>query len=182
MTTVTIRPDGAGDLTEQDPQPSGSVNWQNVDEETSDGDSTYNQNAYETLKILNDLYNLGSFSLPAGNVINSVTVYVVTRNVVSLYGETYTLIKTNGTVYAGTVWSGENTYTTISTIYTTNPATDSAWTEAEVNALQAGSRLTTEYWKAADAYTGGRTTQVYVVVDYSVPGIASKRLLVGVGL
>ena len=173
MPTVTIRPVANGDVIQQRPNDS-ATNYENVDEVTADGDTTFNDNPDSTYTTRDDLYQLEDISLPEGAVINSVTVYYVARNIVSGYGHSYALIKTHDTVYRGSVHDPPDSYRTYSQVYTTNPYTGNPWTVEEVNALQAGTRLTTEYYSAIGAYTGGRVTQVYVVVDYSIPTVAHR--------
>lgn len=73
-------------------------------------------------------------------------------------------IKTHGTVYEGSEYSQTGkTFVTKSYEWTTNPATGSAWTWDEIDALQIGVSL-----KGEQAGAHGFCTQVYVSVAYEV--------------
>jgi len=111
-----------------------------------------------------DLYNVSDYSDEAD--INGVTVYFRFSGdyvgVDDYTGYARAAIKTNGTVYLGSVESQMGkTFVTKSYIWTTNPYTGSPWTWDEIAALQVGIELAGT--TTAQAYC----TQVYVEVDYS---------------
>jgi hypothetical protein len=163
MSTLTLRPNGAGDLTGIYGQyPWSTYHWDKVDEATSDDDATYVDGQDAGGHDSQDLYALPDHTTESGT-INSVKVYVNTRAPGSS-PHSATLIKTNATVYTGTHTATGTSYALISTTYTTNPNTTSAWTWAEIDALQAGVLL--DY--VAPSYDAARCTQVYVEVDYTI--------------
>ncbi|MDZ4228604.1 MAG: hypothetical protein U1E54_05160, partial [Candidatus Levybacteria bacterium] len=70
------------------------------------------------------------------------------------------LVRSNGINYIGSLKGLTSNYDYYSEVYTTNPSTGSAWTIAQVDALEAG-------MKSYSSKYGGRIAQVYAVVDYS---------------
>ncbi|MFC1941320.1 hypothetical protein ACFLWL_02815, partial [Chloroflexota bacterium] len=95
----------------------------------------------------------------------------------NVYGKA--AIKTHGTVYTGSEEStNSDTFVLKSYQWTNNPNTSSAWTWAEVDALQAGVELRT-YYEVDESVC----TQIYIIVNYTVgtydsPGtITSTNLL-----
>ncbi len=154
---VYLRPNAAGDETSIagiSQPPWDDPHWTQVDEETSDG-NTSNVEEYRT-SYYRDLYNLNN-TTQAGT-INWIKVWIVGGWGNKGYGKT--AIKTGGIVYDGSendLPSGWNSY---STQYITNPQTGGSWTWAQLNALQAGVSLKGEN----PSYCG--CTQVYVEVEF----------------
>ncbi len=132
-----------------------TVNWQCVDETTSDGNSTYlkgSGNSYKT-----DTYDTQNHST-GSDTIDSVVVYIVC--VGSTGGKkARTVLKTNGTEYLGTIinLAPVSIYTTYHTTYATNPSTSIAWTWSEVDAMEIGVSIR----------QGGRCTQIWAEVFYT---------------
>jgi len=157
----TIRPNGAGAVTELDAV-GDSPNWECVDEEVADGDTTY-VTYKPTVGSGKDLYALANPTYPYGT-INKVTVYFrmklsnqpgnISQDVI---------VKTEGVEYPTSYYTTSG-YSTYSIEYALNPNTSLAWTWAQVNALQLGVELT--YITAGAGYEG-RCTQVYAVVNYT---------------
>jgi RHS repeat-associated protein len=128
-----------------------------VDDTTPDGDTT---RVTSSIPGQVDLYEIAN--LPAGTtVIRSVRVTAVARvptpcEDISCWGDIR--LRVNGfespafSVASGIVY-GARSYT-----WSTNPSTGKAWTEAEVNALQAGMKLEATNWFV-------HVTQVYVTVE-----------------
>ncbi|MBU2577738.1 hypothetical protein KKA69_02790, partial [Patescibacteria group bacterium] len=166
--TLTLRPNAAGDVT-QLAVVGATANWDAVDEDPSDGDTTYVQLIDAKNLTLYDLYNLPDTTQTG--TINSVTVYINAR-VDTKTGSGATVIKTEAIEYRGTANTLNDaisiTYTTYSTAYTTNPFTAAAWTWTQVNLLQAGVEFVELDSSAA---TDLRCTQVWAVVDYTPPVI-----------
>lgn len=162
MTTVTIYPNGAGDLTEL--TPSTGSNYQNVDETSSDDDITYNSHSSgfsDATKT--DLYAIPDQSL-SGN-INKITIYTNTKNGSATWHNTVArALKIGGTVYTSSPDDivVENSYTLHNTEWATNPATSAAWSWTDINNLQIGLQTMV---KAFGGWV--RVTQCYVVVDYT---------------
>ena len=114
--------------------------WQCVDEDPNDGDTTYLKSTAKT--VTDSLENLGTVNLNGGTV-SSVVVWIWCRKAVSQTVGVRTVVKTHGSVYAGASdynCPNSGTYGSTSTTYTTNPYTGQAWTQAELDALQAGCR------------------------------------------
>jgi len=165
-TTEILRPNAEGDTTEiSSVYPTGTSHWQAVDEESSDGDSTYVYTSSTASSYQTDVYNLPDHT--GSGTINGVTVYF--RFKTYTYGYTAygrAAIKTYGTIYNGTTESTtSNFYSTRSYTWTTNPYTGASWTWTEIDSLQAG--LGT---RISNAASSSRCTQVYVQVNYVPPG------------
>ena len=175
MTTVTLRPLGAGDVTEC--LPSAAPNWDCVDETPHDGDETFITADAELLPAVSrDVYALPDGQVPDGATIQSVKVYNVVRSLNSWKRASFSrLLKTNGTVFSGVGGTVGTTYTLVSTTWTTNPVTGLDWTADEIDALQAGVSIQIN----SDGVSNGRCTQVYIEVEYTSAG---KADIVGDGL
>lgn len=174
MAEETLRPTAAGDSTALTPYPgTGEANWQDVDDVTSDNDSTYvNAGSYDAWLL--DLYNLANHSVGSG-VINYVTIYMVSY-ITASGSKAKIAVKTHGTVYYGDEFY-DTSYTLRSKQYTANPYTSSAWTWDEVDALQAGVDL-----YAISSKGVAHCTQVYIIVTYGlVSPIATTQDATGVG-
>lgn len=130
-------------------------NWDCVNDVTSDGDSTV---VAESAPGEVDLYQVQD--LPAGaTTVRSVKVSAVARvptpcEDVQCYG--YMRLRLNG--YEGSNFTVWNSYVTLTSTWTTNPATGMPWTVAEVSGIQAGIKLEWTNWMI-------RVTQVYVTVE-----------------
>lgn len=181
MATVTLRPNGAGFQTELYPYNAGLANWQCVDEVVANDDTDhvdqFSSNLWER-----DLYAIPTSGIPSDATINSVTVYWRAKKwqlVVNPCSGRPSL-RTNSVTVDGTIVALTTSWATRNQAWSVNPVTGNPWTVAEINALQIGVAL--ESWFTDEAYA--MCTQVYVVVDFTeaVVAIASKRLLVGVGI
>ena len=127
-----IRPDGAGNSTQW--TPSAGSNWQNVDDEEPNDDTDYNSEGTAGDK---DLYTLTALPTSAGSVAG---IREITRHRKDDAGAATIrqLIRTGSTDYEGSdVVVGDN-YTYAQAIRETNPNTSAAWTESEINGLEAG--------------------------------------------
>lgn len=159
MATLTLRPTGAGNSTQW--TPSAGSNWQNVDESSADGDTTYN--AASGTGGLVDLFTTAG-GVPGGAAVNSVTFTLRARHA-GAYGFMLFSVRSGGSTssIAGTlVLTGS--YADYSTAaLTDNPVTGVPWADgAEVNALEIG------YFDASSS-PSMRVTQLYAVVDYDEP-------------
>ena len=159
--SITLRPNGAGDLTECSPLPS-VPNWQNVDEEESDGDSTTVLGNVE-LSTSKDLYTMSDgLTCLIGSTINSVTVYNLVRSINNYHRASFSrLLKVNGTVVSSVSSTASTTYTNQSTTWTTNPVTGLNWTISDLDEMQNGVSITPR-----SAYNGF-CTQVFTIVLYT---------------
>lgn len=162
MSTVTIRPNAVGDETAIASQyPASTYHWDKVDEEVSDGYTTY---VYEGTYYAwhRDLYNLQSPGISSGT-INSVTIHAMMIGTRAEGSNMHVSQKSGSTVTDGSDQAVYTSWIDSSQTYTTNPATGSAYTWSEIESLQAG--LATLPW-------GGHSltcTQLWVVIDYSPP-------------
>lgn len=171
MTTVTLRPNAAGDLTQCSEYPTSGSNYDKVNETVEDEDATYVYAPIFTNAYYEDLYKMPASGIPVGSTINSVTVYAYFRNNKTPLGGSTSAnnaIKTHSVLYLGTTWVPGTSYALFSDVWTTNPNTLAAWTIAEIDALQVGCKLRdVSNLETADA--SARCTQIYVVVDYTPP-------------
>lgn len=159
--TETLRPNAAGDATALNYQwPESGAHWDKVDDVTPDEDSTFVITTYTG--YTRDLYNLPAHSIGSGT-INSITIYFRIRSNSSIYPAYGKASQKSGAIVTdGTEETQPDTYGTKSQTYTTNPATGSAYTWAEIDALQIGVSL------RASSGQSVLCTQVYVEVDYAI--------------
>jgi hypothetical protein len=143
-----IRPNANGDTMDWDAE---AGDYTRVDEVTSDGDTT---RLYTPTDNKVALFN---FQNTTHSTINSVTVKAVIRGLDPIAQVTQVGVKMGGTEY----WINKNwnsmSYITLENTWNTNPNTSAAWTQSNVNDLQAGVKR----------ISGGGTaiTQVYVELD-----------------
>jgi len=166
-----FRPTAAGDETDISTQePTSDQHWDKVDEEISDGDTTYV--ATDTAGWQEDLYNILDHStLTAAGTIHYVRVYImVSATGTPEQSSAYVHIKTNGVEYNGTEITVTTGYTTYTHQWNTNPQTGYAWTWDEIDALQIGAGLRIPRAKKADT----RCTQVYARVSFSAPPLSGN--------
>jgi hypothetical protein len=164
MSTVILRPSGAGGLTELTPVGEAS-NYLCVDEATSDGDTTrVSQPSFNYLDPKRDLYAT-THSIPADVTINSVTVYAKARNNEVDPGE-FALGVDDASGAAR--WSADKATTTsyadYSQVWTTRAA-GGAWQHADMDSLEIGVRTNGDDGSGFYNYI----TQVWCVVDYTPP-------------
>lgn len=168
MSTETVRPDAnktIGGSIQLFPD-GGEAAWQDVDEVTSDDDTTYIFAANSGLNYHLAHFGAANPSASAG-VINSVTVHVMVRSVSGGF--------VNGRIACGTVAGtysapligtySSTSYTEKTREFTTDPNTGVAWTWAAITDLMIGVQL--------QAFGGGlenRCTQVWAVIDFDIPG------------
>lgn len=155
-TTVTLSPIGIGNY---DQWSSGTNKVDAV--AVSNGDTSYIREGTNNQIQTFSFENAG---IPAGAIINSVTLYSVSKRTGSNGVRKFVLGVENG---PGTFNDGDDiiagfTYSTSSRVMTTNPLTGVAWTLSEVNSW------TTKFGvKRSNATDVVRVTQLYVVVDYT---------------
>jgi hypothetical protein len=152
----TIRPNGAGDVT-QFTAYGDSSNYLCVDDVASDSDTTY---VYAGSGWHYDLYDFDD-PLESGS-INNLTIYVVCRtsSAGTVTKKTIVGFKLAGTEYWGSEQSITSSYVAYSQSWTTNPATSAAWTWENITNMQIGHK----------GYVSGnqyRCTQIYATIDYT---------------
>ena len=155
---MTLLPDAAGELAQWDVT-GPTYNYEATSDELDTTD------IYTNIVTEKDLMNFPN--LPAGTgTIHSVTIWfrgqVFNKGGAPERAATY--IKTNANYYTGgnKTMLAEPSWSNHSEVYTTNPQTLSAWTWAEVDALQAGVITVTQ-----DSDEPIHVSEVWVVVDYN---------------
>lgn len=139
-----------------------SSNYQCVDEVSSDGDTTYVYNdGVDT--ILRDLYVAEALlEIPEGNITN-VTVYQISRkDTSSSVVEAHGYIRANGSTNGADGIVFTTSYQTFTTVFTTNPGTDSAWEWCDFDT--SNFRFGIEIYN--EDSSKGRCTQCWVVINY----------------
>lgn len=132
----TVRPVGAGALTQFSPQ-GGSVNWENVDDATSDGDTTYNVS-----DMTGQIDTFDCANLPAiGSVIGGVQVNLMTRKDDAGSRTLRAIARAASTNYEGADIVLTTDYRVCRQVWDQNPATAAAWTEAAINAAEFGYKV-----------------------------------------
>lgn len=166
MATVTLRPNGAGTVTQF--IPSSGNNFDCVKEVTSDSDSTYvyMNDAAGITKY--DLYTIEANSIGASDTINSVTVYAYARYVLASHtgGMRGLTIRENSTTTTETMNALTSSYNLYSKTWTVRPSDSAPFVKADINSLEIGIALANSGLTA----TSVRCTQVYVVVNYTPSG------------
>ena len=156
--TAILRPNAEGDHSDLSEHGEGSAHWSKVDEEISDGDTTY---VYmDTKADKYDIYQL-SDSSQTGTITSVEVTSKCRREDDSGSFTIRNVIKTNKTTSKGNPQSVSTSYTDYSDTYSTNPITGNAWTWTEIDALQVGPNLITDHYRWI------RCTQVWVEVNYS---------------
>lgn len=135
MAVACLRPDGAGNSTQF--TPSAGSNWQNVDDTAQNGDTDFNSSGTAGDK---DLYTMSD--LPSGaSAVLAVRVEMAARKDDAGARAGRTVIRTGATDYEGSDIALPDTYAFHGTTYDVSPNTGSAWTVANVNALEAGAKV-----------------------------------------
>ena len=169
LAALILRPNGPGAETKLTRYPgTGEANWQDVDDVTSDGDSTY---VYRDGGWEKDLYTLTDVS--GSGTISSVTVWARVRQMLPPQGTNLRLrLRTGGTTYEGPELTTGNSYADYSQTWAINPKTGVAWTWADINALEAGVKI-----NEGGGGNNTRVTQVWVQVNaYNSPGTTTTTL------
>lgn len=139
--------------------------------QTNDGDSSY---VYSIINNDAQTFTVANASVPAGSVINSVTLYVVAKwvSLVPAVQKKFALGVENGWTFnewADITVSGS--YATYSRVMAINPLTASAWTDTEVN------NWTTKFGFVRTNGAGSiRVTQLYVDIEYTAPAVCGDGM------
>jgi hypothetical protein len=119
--------------------PSAGSNYQNVDEQPNDGDTTYNST---TTVGAEDTYACPA-SVPAGCAVYAVAVEADVRKDDAGTNDADALLRSGGVNYAsGSPLSLTTQYQRLTRIWKTDPATGAQWTVANANASQPGVKRT----------------------------------------
>jgi archaellum component FlaC len=147
--TIILRPNANGDHIGLDPN--NASNWDMVNENVSDNDSTYVHKK--------EKYDLYQFSNSSENLsIASVEVVMKCKNDhTSDYGDVKTIIKTHDDEYEAPDYDTvTNSYEDYSYTFPFNPHTGDFWTWDEINNIQAGPKIS--------SHKDVRCTQVWIEV------------------
>lgn len=161
--TETLRPSGVGSFAQLTPV-GATYNWQCVDEEGADEDTTYVKSSSTSWKT--DTYLTQDHSTGSGT-INKVTIYVRCKSS-NTFGEVAnarTALRTHSKTYNGSTITLTGSYANYYTDYATNPYSSSAWTWSEVDDMEVGVGGKNSGFYGWLAYC----TQVWAVVDYTPP-------------
>ena len=133
---VGLLPDGAGNYTQL--TPSAGANWQCVDEVPPDDDGTYVEDAVVDQRDTYEMQDLPAVT--PGFLADIAAVQWLCRglNTISESGDFARLLRIAGVDHQSSDVGYDRTYDYHPEILETSPATGVAWTEAEINALEAG--------------------------------------------
>lgn len=115
----------------------GSDNYAMVDDTTADGDTTYVQGS--TTGDL-DLYDFGNLSVTASS-IDAVQLTAFAKKTDVSARSIYLPVKSGGTQSDGSATALGTAYDDIRRLMTTNPVSAAAWTQSDVDNLQAGLKV-----------------------------------------
>ena len=177
MSVLTLRPNSDSTPLQQNPSTSGS-HYVLIDEVTKDEADYINLIGLSEGNAITDIYGFPDHTTESGT-INSVTIkayckYVLTGTCTN--NATFNpAVKIGSTVYYGGAQNLTNTTALYSYTWTTNPATTSAWSWTEIDALLAGDALKNGYTDK-DNWRRPYNYQLWVEVDYTAGG-GRKSLL-----
>ena len=129
-----ILPDGAGAST--DFTPSAGSNFQNVDEASTDGDTTYNS---ESTAGDHDTYTYAALGL--SGTVKGVQTNLMVRSDGAGSETIAPMVRISSTDYQGTTANVTTSYADSRQVYETSPATAAAWTVAEIDGAEFGIKL-----------------------------------------
>lgn len=116
--------------------PLSSTNVSNVDEASTDGDTTYNESS-----TVGDIDTFGFDNIPTNATVYAVQTEVVARKTDAGVRTGKNVVRSGGTNYFGSVKTLHETYETMIGCRTVDPATSAAWTASAVNSLEVGYAL-----------------------------------------
>jgi len=127
--------DGAGNSAQF--TPSTGSNWQNVDDSTPDGDSTYNESS-----TVNHIDSMTTAALGVTGTVKGVGLSVYARKTDAGVGSLAPLWRISGTDFAGTGVALSTDYTYVTQLYRVSPSSSSAWTTSEIDGAEIGYKRT----------------------------------------
>jgi hypothetical protein len=129
---VTSLPAGAGNSTQF--TPSAGSNYQNVDDAAPDDDTTYNESS--TVGHVDSFATAPLTATPT--TIHGVAVSINVKKTDAGTANVACSIRSGGTTYFGTTTALTTTYTYVTHVWETDPATGVAWTRSGVDSSEAG--------------------------------------------
>jgi len=165
--TLTRRP--TGDHSSSGTWGSTGASYYTEVNEASANDST---NIYASTSPARNRFTFPAFSVPAGATVNNLTIHYRAMRNGNPGANIRSALLVGGTDY-DTVDPGVNpsktpNYADYSYAYATNPKTGAAWTVADINGA-GGNPLQAFGVYTSDANPDVYVSQVYAVVDYTVP-------------
>jgi hypothetical protein len=155
-----IRPNAVGSLTQNTPV-GAATDWQAVDDISPDDSATYIVNS--STHTHTDFYGIQNVT-PSANDIVGIRLYFRIQGGGGGSGTVQPAIILNGTTYFGAIQvAPSGSWTTYNYEWQVSPDTNTTWTEAEVDSLEAGVALT-KYAGSGDV----ECTQVYIMVEYQL--------------
>jgi hypothetical protein len=134
-----LRPDGAG--THTDFTPSTGSNYENVDEDYPDDDSTYNDGSNVSDQ---DSYSLDDLPTPpSGSTIHGVKDQITVRKTDAGTRTAKILTVQNSSDYLGDEITLSDSFTTHARVMEDNPDDSAAWADADVNGGEVGVEIIT---------------------------------------
>lgn len=127
-------PTGAGSSAQLAPYPSTDANWQTVDEQAQDGDTTY---VYSSTAGQTDLYAVTP-TVPATDSVLAVGISYVARKDDTGARAVASQVQSGGVVGAGQTYNTTASYVRVNDVFENDPNTAAAWTVAAVNAIEIG--------------------------------------------
>jgi hypothetical protein len=131
----TFLPTGAGTTTQW--TPSAGSNYQNVDDNPSDEDTTYNSES--TVSDM-DTYAMGNMTV-GSSAIHGVRVSAMVRKEGAGPRTIRTVLRSGSTNYEGSSFTLFDSYKYANTLYSQDPDTSAAFTDAGIDALEAGIKV-----------------------------------------
>jgi len=132
-----LRPDGAGAHTEF--TPSAGSNYQNVDETTPDGDTTYNDGDTTNDE---DSYAISNIPSPTGTTIHGVKSQITVRKTDAGTRKCKVITRSGGTDYLGDEETLSDSFQTFTKVYENNPDDSATWEDADVSGMEVGIKVT----------------------------------------
>lgn len=130
-----LLPSGAGTSTQF--TPSAGSNYQNVDDATSDSDTTYNSDSTVSDK---DTFAMGNLPSTAGSVWSARQILYARKDDAGSRTARQ-VIRVSGTDYEGSSLTLSDTYLPFIELRTVSPATSSAWTQSEIDGCEHGYKV-----------------------------------------
>lgn len=157
--TLVLRPDGSGSNTDLSSGGSCSANWECVSEVSADDNGS-------RVETYSGSYHTDTYSvLDVGEnacTISAIRVYGRCHKTTLIFsGHMRPAIVIGGTLYQGSSHSVGNSWTDYSEEWTTNPSTGLPWTWDDIDELEAGVSLQSDF-----PIFSTKCTQVWVEVDY----------------